>query len=256
MKNACYRFSITYFADVIRLPTVKNFCDLFCSKYIFQYEQCPTTHSTHFQCYVTFKEKYKSSALKSLLNNNGLSGADFSPAASIGLTRYCSKNESRIDGPWASGDHYFGKDLQVVRDNMFGWQKRLVRLVDEEPHDRHILWYYDPDGCAGKSKFCKYMTKFKDCLAITTGKASDILYVVKEMEKKRMYIFDLARTIPKGYEDEFYLTLESVKNGYFINTKYKGGVVMFETPHVIVFSNFMPNRAKLSDDRWRIITDF
>ena len=67
-----------------------------------------------------------------------------------------------------------------------------------------------------------------------------------------MYIFDISRTVPTGSMNEIYMALESVKNGYFVNTKYDTGVCCMEIPHVIVFSNHLPKLSALSGDRWKI----
>ena len=36
------------------------------------------------------------------------------------------------------------------------------------------------------------------------------------------------------------------------NTKYETGMKLFNSPHLIVFSNFYPDTDKLSADRWKI----
>lgn len=64
-----------------------------------------------------------------------------------------------------------------------------------------------------------------------------------------MAIFDYTRS-----QEEYisYEALEAVKNGIFYNNKYESGMVVYNTPHVIVLSNFRPDLSKLSADRWRI----
>ena len=51
--------------------------------------------------------------------------------------------------------------------------------------------------------------------------------------------------------------IESIKNGYLVNTKYKCGVKTAVHPsgtsHVFVFMNAYPDTASLSRDRWHII---
>jgi len=47
--------------------------------------------------------------------------------------------------------------------------------------------------------------------------------------------------------------LESIKNGLIVNTKYETGSKLFNSPHIIVFSNMSPDVSAMSMDRWKII---
>ena len=51
-----------------------------------------------------------------------------------------------------------------------------------------------------------------------------------------------------------YGALEQLKNGLVYNTKYESGMRMFATPHVLVFSNFEPDRSKITEDRMVMVT--
>ena len=62
-------------------------------------------------------------------------------------------------------------------------------------------------------------------------------------------IFDLSRT-QEGFFN--YSIIENFKNGYLFSPKYESCVKHFDVPHVIIFSNFEPEQAKLSEDRWDI----
>jgi hypothetical protein len=46
--------------------------------------------------------------------------------------------------------------------------------------------------------------------------------------------------------------MEDFKNGMIFSTKYESKAKVFKKPHLIVFSNFMPNMEALSKDRWEI----
>lgn len=92
-------------------------------------------------------------------------------------------------------------------------------------------------------------------LTLTFGDAKDLLNLVFKKQGLPTYMFDLSRT--KGGKtsmSDIYQALESVKNGYFINTKYETGVACYAIPHVIVFSNHAPDMSALSLDRWHIHT--
>ena len=204
---------------------------------------------------------------------------------------YCSKDDTRIDGPWIFGfvGNTAGKrsDLRVFvsavadglsRDDLIdefpdilakyprfvdkvferariralpatvfqpreGWQSTLWTTCCTTPDPRSILWYYDAVGNTGKSWFAN---SCPNAYVITGGKHADIYYAYNF---EPVVFFDW----PRDHEDRFpYGVAEAFKNGYFLSTKYEVKRVRFEVPHVIVFSNFYPDRSKLSNDCWEI----
>jgi len=128
-----------------------------------------------------------------------------------------------------------------------GWQTELSAYLIQEPDNRKIRWYFDKDGDAGKSYFARnFRRDGQSAYVVTGGKHSDI-YAAYERES--VVIFDT----PRSAQDRFpYEVLESLKNGYFLSTKYEVRRVLFNVPHVIVFANFEPDKSKLSADRWDI----
>jgi len=129
-----------------------------------------------------------------------------------------------------------------------GWQESLLRQLTAIPDPRKVMWYYDEVGGAGKSLFSR---RFR-CLngerayVVTGGKHADIQY---GYTRQSVVFFDW----PRSGEEAFpYGVVEAFKNGYFLNTKYESTPVYFNSPHVIVFANFEPDKSKLSNDRWDI----
>lgn len=129
-----------------------------------------------------------------------------------------------------------------------GWQESCSRLLTNAPDTRKVHWYYDEVGNAGKSYFARrYRCVGGDRpYVITGGKHADILYAYA---RQPVIFFDW----PRSGEEAFpYGVVEAFKNGYFLNTKYESVPVYFNTPHVVVFANFQPDRTKLSEDRWDV----
>lgn len=59
--------------------------------------------------------------------------------------------------------------------------------------------------------------------------------------------------IPRCNENKVsYQAIEDLKNGMLFSTKYESAMCVFDAPHVLVFANFPPERAKLSADRWDV----
>lgn len=250
--NQLYRWSITYFGNLEDLDIVTKCIDEIAKDWIFQLERCPRTKNTHYQCYVKLKKKKRAKELCKILNSMDMLGATVSPAAhSSALSTYCMKENTRVAGPWSNKPIYLGEDL-IAPEQMYPWQKEILHRVSTVPDARKISWYYDALGGAGKSSLSKYLYFHHDIVTLTIGKASDILNLVYKLQGRKMYIFDISRTVTSGAMTEIYAAIEAVKNGYFINTKYDTGVCCMARPHVIVFSNMLPKLSSLSADRWDI----
>jgi len=128
-----------------------------------------------------------------------------------------------------------------------GWQSLLVERLDAGPDQRKVHWYFDAVGGTGKSYFSRHF-RFggRRPFVITGGKYADIYHAY---DRQAVVIFDW----PRSQEDTFpYAVVETFKNGYFLSTKYESTPIYFNTPHVIVFANFYPDKSKLSLDRWDI----
>lgn len=223
-------------------------------RWIFQHERGEKKGKDHLQCFINLKEKKRKKPLMKLLNQLIMDGTCRATPCSIAgkhaLKGYCMKATTRISGPWADRNIYMGQDLPT---ELYPWQTRIVNDLDK-PVTRKINWYYDDSGGRGKSTLSKWLYFHKGIITLTFGNAGDLLNLVSKFPGKPGYIFDLSRT--KGGKSsmaEIYQSMESIANGYFINTKYECDVVCFNSPHVIVFSNHLPDKSKLSADRWNII---
>lgn len=128
----------------------------------------------------------------------------------------------------------------VPRD---GWQSELFEELLTPANPRQVIWYIDSVGNSGKSYFATHWQETRSYY-VTGGKAADIYY---GYEYQPVVFFDLARMKQEIVQ---YDVMESFKNGQFYSTKYECKTVKFTVPHVVVFSNFQPNLAMLSEDRW------
>ena len=131
------------------------------------------------------------------------------------------------------------------------WQKIIMEDIKKKD-DRKIIWVYDEKGNAGKTTFAKYLCKNYGALYVS-GKSADIKYAIaqclEEDKEVEICIWDFPRSL-ENYVS--YEAIEAVKNGIFFNSKYESGMCVFESPCVIIFSNFEPDYEKLSKDRWDV----
>ena len=86
------------------------------------------------------------------------------------------------------------------------------------------------------------------------AKQADLINLVFKFPSQKMYIFDVQRTTRKDLFLDMITTIEEVKTGMVVNTKYETGYKMFDRPHIIVFSNYPPPKEKLlSNDMIKVV---
>ena len=142
----------------------------------------------------------------------------------------------------------------IKRESLWVWQLALLKILEEKPDEREIIWIYEETGGTGKTAFMKYC--FANMRAIpVSGKGSDIKfaiynYGIKKSCYPRVIFVDLPRSFDTSYLS--YTALEEVKNGCFFVNKYESDAILIPTPHVVIFANEFPDVSKLSKDRWVI----
>lgn len=203
---------------------------------------------------------------------------------------YSCKTDTRIDGPWSNlpdeeleeaKSSWSATNVQAVsyyapRDPMRDmvprmWQQEAEEILEEEPDRRTIHWFWEPVGNVGKSTWItSYCIRHQGEVIAVNGKSNDIFYAIAEhysVENQKSFrkmklTWKPYRVIfidvPREQGDKVnYRAIEEIKNGRLFNGKYKSGMVLFDSPHIMVFANAPPNREKFSEDRWCIheITD-
>lgn len=205
----------------------------------------------HLQGYVEFKVKQRP-----LSKMKGTIGAhwEVSKGSRIENYEYCSKDGDvklllGMEAPIP---------LKILKDeDLYEWQSAIVRLIQEEPDDRTIHWYWETEGNVGKSALVKKLCHEYGAV-ICSGKSADIKYsIVAYKEKNGVYpklvIYDVPRTSKKYVS---YTGIEEVKGGCFMSSKYECGQVLMNSPHVLVFANSEPEyfngdgEETVSKDRW------
>lgn len=126
------------------------------------------------------------------------------------------------------------------------WQQQAVKVLLQQ-NERQILWVVDETGNSGKSWLCDYLDSNYCAFVWGTGKKSDIAFA---------YSFQpiVAFNFVRSNEDNVsYDIIEQMKDGRIQSTKYESVVKKRKDVKVICFSNFQPDRKKLSQDRWVIM---
>ena len=226
---------------------------LFCYySYVFQ-EERGENGTPHLQGFLHYKQPVALSTIKA-----------WNPRLHLEQTRsvtqsvaYCSDPTKRHGQLWTHGYHVPSQDRTYVLDpgDLFEWQRNLHgELSLPSDDDRKIIWYVDLDGGSGKTAMARFiLANFGErALYLCGGSTKDILHqVVKHKRDPEVILFNLARSQEGKLA---YNALETIKDGLVQSGKYEGGMRMFAPPHVIVFANWMPDVAALSQDRWTIRT--
>lgn len=134
---------------------------------------------------------------------------------------------------------------------MPGWQEHLdQRLESEEPDDRQVEFFVDPQGDSGKTWMVRYlMRKYPDKVqSLRPGREQDLYYMIDE--SRSIFIFDVQRSKMEHFQ---YAVVESLKDRMIMSTKYEcKQKIIQHVPHVLVFCNEYPDMTKLSPDRYKI----
>lgn len=125
----------------------------------------------------------------------------------------------------------------------FSWQQSVLDMVKDTPHDRQLLWIFDPVGNHGKTYMAKYLVQEYGAFYTNGGKSVDLAFAYGG---EPVVIFDYVRD---AKEFVGYGVIEQLKNGILMSTKYESGVKRFPVPHVIIFANFRAAEEKFSSDR-------
>jgi len=129
------------------------------------------------------------------------------------------------------------------------FQKQIEEILNGPVNHKKIIWIYDPIGQSGKTQMAKYLHVKYNCPVVSGGKLSDILNIAYkcrkyiECEKTPIFIYDFCSSKIS------YNGLEQISDGMVSKA---GKCFVFNDPHVIVMSRFLPDMKTLPNYRWII----
>jgi len=267
-KNARTRGYQKWFSVVLNMnKTVVSSDDVqtllrrYADQWAFQ-KEVDDNGTPHFQMAVRFLSKRTKKWVLDFftpLMGNDANAVQATPAANkIDLLAYCTKEDTRVEGPWI-----FGVDPSRLHSRMLQpldeydpavatvWQDFVCQMVGSPvpKGDRRIFWIYDTIGNIGKSVLTKHLALRGDVCVCDTSAKKDIFYMANA--KWKAYVWDLARSV--RLNAEFYSAIEKIKDGCVFSGKYEPKAVVTARPHVIVFSNILPDFTEWSNDRLQVI---
>lgn len=220
-------------------------------KYVCQ-EECGENGTPHLQGWAYFPKKlrYEQFELAKEIHWEVQKGSEKSNVI------YCSKDSTCVGQRWSFGVKVPRPIRKVRYGELRKWQSRIADWFSCpcDFHDREINWFWEKKGNIGKSFLAKYFVDNTNCIVLS-GKATDIFnglrsYIETNGEGPDIILIDCPRSMSEFIS---YQAIEKLKDGLLYSGKYEGGMLRFNTPHVIAFSNSEPNMDMMSEDRWNII---
>lgn len=244
-------FTLNNYSDT-EYTSILDFCNKSGKTYIIG-KEIGESGTPHLQGYISSKNAIRFTTLKKVCTRLHIEKAK----GTLEQNRvYCSKDNDYVTNiPLPRKERLLKKYENVVWKN---WQRDIINIVESEPDDRKIYWFYEPNGNVGKSFLNKYLGLKYDAI-ICSGKKNDIFNQIRNYmydkngndtgKDPKLILVDCPR-INMDYLN--YGALEEIKNGMVFSGKYEGGVCYFDTPHVICFANDKPDTSTMSNDRWII----
>lgn len=212
-----------------------------------QSEICPTTGKKHLQGMVWCKYKCRDTKFKTL------KGAHFEKLKDEWDTaNYCNKDESHDNVFRISWGFMEPKYVEEI-EQLFDWELEILDILNGVPDKRTIYWFWEPDGCRGKTTFQKYIFTHMEKCIVLSGKSDDMKNGVIQFINQnngatpKIVLINIPK-VNKGHVS--YCGLEQIKDMFFFSGKYEGGMVCGPCPHVLIFSNDEPAYDNMSNDRW------
>lgn len=236
----CFTWNNYKHADIETLETLFKHL---CHKYCFQ-EETGENGTPHLQGVISLKKRARWSEF-GLPNVIHWEKVQKLTEAYL----YCSKTETRT-GNIYTYNYYVPKPLKLITPDKW-WQHEILTIINSEPDDRKVYWYWSHAGSLGKSQFAKWLVAKRNCLFFEEGRKTDIMHLIISAPEERLerVIIDVPRDNGNNVS---YKAIESIKNGMIYSSKYEGGYKLFNSPHIIVFANEPPQEHRLSADRWVI----
>ena len=196
----------------------------------------------HLQGYIEFREKMRPIGVFGIRELHW----ELARGSKIENIIYCSKEKVIYEFP---------KPYRQEIKELYDWESDIMDLLKTEPDDRTINWYWENDGCRGKTTFQKYIYGKFDKVVVLSGKGSDMKNGVLEFYKAtqslpKIVIINVPRCNHKYIS---YTGLEEIKDCFFYSPKYEGGMICGASPHVVVFANQPPDYEEMSKDRWNVV---
>lgn len=235
----CFDFTIP--ENRVSIDGLKELLEKYCKKFVFQLEEGSSGY-LHYQGRVSLKVRNRIAPKLEVgehwsITSNANKDNDF----------YCTKEETRIGGPWSDKDCYIPKQSRNIV--LYPWQKQIMN--DIEFDTRRINVIVCESGCIGKTTLATYL----GCRGLARNvpileSYKDFMRFCMDVPTSGLYLIDFPRSLNKSACGSMWSAIESIKNGFCWDDRYHYREKYFDCPNIWVFSNQVPDLSMLSKDRW------
>lgn len=251
--NAINHYDFTLKADACSVDELKTFLRGWAKKWIFQTERGDTGYE-HYQGRLSLIKKRRFNEFITAVRQKCEYPFHWSASSTNSLSNdsfYCTKEDTRIDGPWRDDDEeiYVPRQVREI-EKLKPWQQSIVDSANNWD-TRHIDVLVDETGNNGKTILSTYLE--------VNGYGAEIPYfndyevimqMVMGMKPQRLYVIDCPRAVDRDMTT-FWRGIEKLKNGYAFDRRYSFKRRRFDCPNIWIFSNEKFDTSMLSYDRWR-----
>ncbi len=246
-KNPVAHWDFTLKEEAQEVGEIKEKLTLECKKWCFQLEKGKENDYLHYQGRISLKNKSRKiigllgkTCHWSITSKNSMDN-DF----------YCTKEETRVNGPWKNTDKYIPRQIREI-EMLWPWQQRIVDDATNW-NTRKINLVHCPEGNTGKSTLAGWLRAYNIGRVLPpVNDYKDLLRIVCACEPARLYVFDMPRSMKKEKLCQFYSAIETIKDGYAYDDRYSFKEKYFDCPNIWIFTNSLPDITYLSMDRWTI----
>lgn len=234
-------------------------------KFVFQQERAHDGDDCHWQVRLSLQKPKRDTELLSQIipqfpgHWSVTSGTVHKSARQF---NYVMKVDTRVEGPWTEKDTPPDPALRTVMvstifahfeaNTLYAYQKYVYE--QSNIYDCRVIdVFYDTEGNTGKSSFCEWMEYMGRAVEVPPFRdMQDLVAFCMDQPTAKAYLIDMPRGMKKDKLAEFYAGIETLKNGYLYDKRFKGRKRRIERPRLFLFTNTLPVLSLLSQDRWRI----
>lgn len=258
-------WDLTIKASTATPEEIRNIFKNKCSSWVFQREKGEKTGLDHYQARIRVAKKCREPQIVQAFKETKIgAGMYIRPTTTLvhksKTFNYVLKEDTRIEGPWKDTDpepEELPYQLEDITE-LLPFQKSIMenilnQKIKGKRDMRSINVLYSKEGKIGGSVIRDWMMHHKLATPIPAAtEPKDLCQAVMSMPPDTGYFVDMPRNMKRKKVEGFWAGIESIKDGYCYDHRYKFKQRLQSRPAIWVKTNEWPDLSAMSDDRWKI----